>query len=395
MTINSPVSPAPARAADPVALLAGWAPGRSTWFSGPRGSVLAQGCHRRLAGADPGTVEDVLREVADRGDAPALAIGALPFDPDGEPALVVPAAAYWAAPLADAEGRPAPTTRHGALRRNHPVPDPAGYEAMVAEALRLVARGELDKVVLARVLELTADAPVDAQAMLRELAARDPRGYLFAVGLPTAGPGPRTLIGASPELLLSRRGTAVLANPLAGSAPRHPDPAEDERVGAALLASAKDRHEHALVVDAVAAALEPFCEALVVPSEPSLVRTETLWHLSTRLDGQVDPGATSLALARALHPTPAVCGVPRVAARDAIARIEPFDRGFYAGMVGWTDATGDGEWVVALRCGQVEGAAVRLYAGAGIVAESEPAAELAETAVKLQTQLRALGLDAA
>jgi isochorismate synthase len=380
--------------ADSIGLLTQWVPGSSTWFSGPRGSLLAQGCARRLDSADPAHVASVLRDVAAADTAPPIVVGALPFDADDAPALVVPEAVHWAAPIAGAEGLPAPRLRDRPAGRLRPVPDPAGYEAMVTEALRRMAAGALDKVVLARVLELIATDRVDAPAMLRELAARDPRGYLFAVGLPTPGPAPRTLIGASPELLLSRSGDVVVANPLAGSAPRDADPVVDAARGAALLASAKDRHEHALVVSAVADALRPRCRRLFVPAEPELVRTETLWHLSTRLEGEVDPSVSALALARALHPTPAVCGVPTAAARTAIAEIEPFERDFYTGMVGWTDASGDGEWVVALRCGQVEGRSVRLYAGAGIVPGSRPAAELEETAVKLRTQLRALGLDA-
>jgi len=390
-------SPAVGELSDPNALLERWVPGESAWFSGPRGSLLAHGCHRRVGTADPVAVEALLREVEADGVAPPVVLGALPFDSDAAPALVVPELVRRGTALSDAVVTPPSAPRSAVVGRMRPCPEPAGYEAMVSDALGRMAAGELDKVVLARILELTARMPVDMPVMLRELAARDPHGYLFAVGLPTPGPGPRTLIGASPELLISRRDGVVLAQPLAGSAPRHPDPIEDERLGAELLASAKNRHEHALVADAVADALDPLCADLVVPDVPSLVRTETLWHLSTRLEGRVDPrrpGTSALALARALHPTPAVCGVPRDAARAAIEEIEPFDRGFYAGTVGWTDATGDGEWVVALRCGQVEGSSVRLYAGAGIVPGSCPAAELEETAVKLQTQLRALRLDA-
>ena len=399
MTID--VTPA-VQISEPVALLDAWRPGDGTWFSGPRGSLVTEGVARRVDTADPETVRAVLADVAARrrghhadgaGAPPPIVVGALPFDVDtAAPSLVVPARAHWAAPLADAPDLPRPGGAHAVAARRRPLPDRAGYEVMVADALTRMGPGALQKVVLARVLDVVTTRPVDAPAMLRELAARDPRGYLFATGLPTDGTVPRTLLGASPELLVSRRHGAVCANPLAGSAPRHPDPAADAAAGAALLASTKDRHEHALVVDAVARALEPFCDPLVVPAEPSLVRTETLWHLSTRIEGRADPAASALTLARALHPTPAVCGTPRATARAAIAEIEPFDRGFYTGMVGWTDADGDGEWVVALRCGQVEGSTVRLYAGAGVVGASCPAAELEETSVKLRTQLRALGL---
>ena len=186
----------------------------------------------------------------------------------------------------------------------------------------------------------------------------------------------------------------MTVNPLAGSAARSTDPADDRRRGEALLASAKDRHEHALVVDDIVERLRPLVGDLEVPDGPSLVATATLWHLSTTLRARVaDPEVSALHLAQALHPTPAVCGVPRADAAAAIDEIEPFDRGFYTGTVGWTDARGDGEWVMALRCGEVEGDRVRLWAGAGIVPASSPPDELAETTVKLRTLLDALGLD--
>ncbi len=369
---------------DPAALLARWRPGRGTWFSGPRGGLLADGAVRRFD--DPDDVPDVLEQVAATGSGPALVVGALPFDPADPAALVVPREVTWSPALGrpvDAPGRGGPSPRW--ISRS--VPDQAGYEAMVAEALGRMGAGDLEKVVLARVLELEADAPVDQAAMLRGLAARDPSGYVFAVDLPAAGT-PRTLLGASPELLMSRRDGEVIANPLAGSAPRRRDPADDEAAGAALLASAKDRHEHALVVTEVAAALGGMCDDLAVPAEPSLIRTDAMWHLSTTIRGRSPRSA--LDLARALHPTPAVGGVPRAAARRAITELEPFDRGFYTGMVGWTDSSGDGEWVIALRCGEVCGTSARLYAGAGVVPASVPASELAETTAKLETMLASM-----
>ncbi|MHC1558532.1 isochorismate synthase [Actinomycetospora sp. C-140] len=392
MTSTSPAPRVPpGHAADPVRLLRAWSPGRGSWFSGPRGSLLTRGVRARPASGDADAVLRCLRGIG--GDA--VAVGALPFDTAAPAHLVVPEHVERAGPLgavlvADPAG--APVT--GEAR---PDPAPAAYEAMVAEALARMAAGGLDKVVLSRALDVVADGPVDPVPMLRELARRDPRSYLFAVDLPAERPGaPRTLLGASPELLLARHGADVVANPLAGSAARSADAAEDRRRGEALLASAKDHHEHALVVADVAARLGPLVDDLEVPEAPSLVATPTLWHLSTTLRGRVgDAGASALHLAQALHPTPAVCGVPRAAAHTAIREIEPFDRGFYTGAVGWTDARGDGEWVMALRCGEVQGERVRLWAGAGIVPASRPADELAETAVKLRTLLDALGLDEA
>lgn len=399
MTSTSPAAREPRGAvADPVRLLRSWSPGAGSWFSGPQGALLARGTRTRLPTNDADAVLAHLRgEHGERGvrGGPPLAVGALPADPAGPAHLVVPEHVERAEPLgAVLVAGPGCAPVSGTA---HPVPAPAVYEAMVAEALARMEAGALDKVVLARALEVVADGPVDPVPMLRELARRDPRSYLFAVDLPPDRPGtPRTLLGASPELLLSRRGTTVIANPLAGSAARSPDAEEDRRRGADLLASAKDRHEHALVVADVAERLRPLVEDLEVPDGPSLVRTPTLWHLSTTVRARVaDPDASALHLAQALHPTPAVCGVPRPAAHAAITEIEPFDRGFYTGAVGWTDARGDGEWALALRCGEVQADRVRLWAGAGIVPASRPADELAETGVKLRTLLDALGLDEA
>ncbi|MED2933316.1 chorismate-binding protein, partial [Bacillus wiedmannii] len=155
----------------------------------------------------------------------------------------------------------------------------------------------------------------------------------------------------------------------------------------------KDLHEHAVVVEAVAAALRPYCHTLHVPEKPSVIHSEAMWHLSTEVKGELkDPNTTSLELAIALHPTPAVCGTPMEEAREAIQKIEPFDREFFTGMLGWSDLNGDGEWIVTIRCAEVQENTLRLYAGAGVVAESKPEDELAETSAKFQTMLKALGL---
>ncbi|MCC3779581.1 isochorismate synthase, partial [Streptomyces sp. UNOB3_S3] len=271
-----------------------------------------------------------------------------------------------------------------------PPPSPEIYGRAVAEAVRRMKRGDFSKVVLARTLELRSSRDLDLPALLQRLARRDPSGYTFAV---PSGPG-RTLLGASPELLVSRRGGRLVANPLAGSTPRSADLAEDVRRAAALLESAKDLHEHAVVVDAVREALAPYCRTLDVPTRPTLVRTATMWHLSTTVVGEpADPAVSALELACALHPTPAVCGTPTDTARRVIGELEPFDRGAYTGMVGWGDASGDGEWVVTIRCAEAEERTLRLFAGAGVVEQSSPEAETAETGAKFQTFLQAVGVD--
>jgi isochorismate synthase len=260
------------------------------------------------------------------------------------------------------------------------------YRTGVRAALERIQATGLSKVVLARKLELNADRPVSTVTLLERLIARDPYGYTFAADVGTG-----TLVGASPELLVSRRDGLVTANPLAGSAPRHADPVQDGRTATALLASEKDRREHALVVTAVADGLAPLCKRVVVPSAPELLPTRTMWHLSTLISAEPRDDVSALDLALALHPTPATCGVPTESARALIGELEPFDRGFYAGLVGWTDTSGDGEWAIALRCGVVDATSVRLYAGAGIVAGSDPERELAETTAKFRTFLQGLG----
>ncbi|MGI5169193.1 isochorismate synthase [Spirillospora sp. CA-253888] len=359
---------------DPAGLLADHRPGSSFFFSSPDRTLLADGTRDGISLADALT------------HRPGLVVGALPFRPDAPERLAVPAAARWAGPARFGHARSAAPAARPEIR---PVPGPGDYERAVEKALARLSESDLDKVVLARTLHLTAPESVDAALLLRNLAAGDPHGHVFAAPVPAG-----TLLGASPELLVSRYGRAVASHPLAGSAARSADPDTDRRRAAALLASAKDLREHAFVVDAVAEALRPFCDRLDVPERPSLVRTATMWHLGTRVTGRLaDPGVSALALAVALHPTPAVCGTPAATARELIAELEPFDRGFYGGAVGWCDAEGDGEWAVAIRCAEAGERSLRLFAGAGIVPGSRPADELAETTAKFRTLLRALGLD--
>ncbi|MDT0432238.1 isochorismate synthase [Streptomyces salyersiae] len=376
------------------ALLEAYRPGSDRFLATPRHTFLGSGSAAEVPHNDRPValrVREVLEARRRAGDPAPVVIGALPFAPDGVPALAVPrsvrrAPALREDPLIALRG---PDAGHRADWRIREVPAAARYGEAVASAVRRMRAGEFDKVVLARTLELTSPRPLDLAGMLSRLARRDPGGYTFAV---PSGPG-RTFIGASPELLVARRGGRLVANPLAGSAPRSGELAEDVRRAAALLESPKDLHEHAVVVDAVREALAPFCTRLEVPERPTLTRTATMWHLSTTLTGDLtDPDAASaLDLASALHPTPAVCGTPTEAARAVIAESEPFDRGAYTGMLGWQDAEGDGEWVVTIRCAEAEGTTLRLFAGAGVVAQSSPDAETAETGAKFRTFLDAVG----
>ncbi|MCK8498065.1 isochorismate synthase DhbC [Myxococcus fulvus] len=383
-------------------LLESYEAGSSFFFASPRRTLLARGTFATVphVGGQSSLerlgerVAKVLSDARQADHDIPVAVGAVPFVGRAPAQLVVPMTLQRAGPLVfDDVAMPHPVLPQRYTVR--PVPEPAAYLDGVAQALKLMQSGPLRKVVLSRSLHLSATTPIDLQRLLHNLARRNPSGFTFAVDLPgaSAGEGRRTLIGASPELLVSRNGMQVVANPLAGSAARSPDPVEDQARAARLLESPKDLHEHAVVIDAVAEAMRPFCRTLEVPTRPSLVSTQTMWHLSSRIVGELaDPSISSLTLAMALHPTPAVCGFPTELAHEAIGHIEPFDRGYFTGTVGWCDANGDGQWAVTIRCAEADESSLRLFAGAGIVAGSKPESELAETEAKFRTMLQAMGL---
>ncbi len=328
-------------------------------------------------------------DAPDADGARALLLGLLPYDPDGPaPALLrVPRTLRRIAAPHDL-----PPARRSAILRRREHPDQAGYERSVGAALERLGRGDgLRKLVLSRTLELELDRPLDLPEVLARLWRASPHGHTYA--LPVSGTGQDYFLGASPELLVRREGRRVRVHPLAGTAARHPDAAEDARIAQALLDSPKDRLEHAVVVEAIEAALRPLCRTLDIPARPGLTSTARLWHLGTLIEGELaDPAISALDLAIALHPTPAVCGLPTADARRAIAGLEPFERGYFAGAVGWCDAAGDGAWAVAIRCAQASGRRLTLSAGAGIVPGSVPELEYQETGNKLRTVLDALGL---
>jgi len=344
-----------------------------------------------------------------------VAVGALPFSPDapGElhvPALLLrrdPAGATWVTATAPAPAAPPPAAellarlRELADREARRVPERDGarrwpaarrldrpdghldaWRGSVALALEAIAGGRLDKVVLAREALVEAAWPFPRAELLRRLRARAGlEAYVYASG---------GLVGASPELLVSRRGRVAISRPMAGTVPRGATAAAEARGLARLTGSAKEAVEHRLVVDAVTEGLAKVADRVEV-APPEVVRLATVAHLATEVTADLtEPLPSALELAGLLHPTPAVGGCPRDAAMAAIAALEPFDRGRYAGPVGWVDAAGDGEWAVALRCAALDGRRARLLAGAGIVPGSDPDAEWAETEHKLAAMLEVL-----
>jgi menaquinone-specific isochorismate synthase len=351
--------------------------------------------------ADPGAPDIVAGALRDLGEG-LVAVGALPFDRHTATELLVPEVVvgrrsdgrYWMAVAGNADGQGVIES----LTRADPQ-DPDGFELsspiahtkwmdLVAAAVDAIGDGRFDKVVLAREVLVNANRSIDVPTVLRRLRSLYPA--CTVVSTPAAGHG--QFVAASPELLVSRHGRELTAHPLAGTIPRSGEPEADRALAESLLNSPKDRAEHAWVVRDVDTALRPWCDELDVPEAPSIVALRNVSHLGTLIRGRLRDGdvPSALGLAAALHPTAAVGGTPREAALDWLDANEGFERGPYAGPVGWVDASGDGEFVVGIRSAVVDGAQARLFAGVGVVDGSDPATELAETQFKLQALLAAV-----
>ncbi|MEA2324724.1 MAG: menaquinone-specific isochorismate synthase [Solirubrobacteraceae bacterium] len=276
-------------------------------------------------------------------------------------------------------------------------PDPAGrfhvvsamppehYEAAVGRAVERIRAGALDKVVLAREVQVHAPAPHDVPAVLGVLREAFPACHVFC-----AARGDSAFIAASPELLIRREGLRAGTLALAGSTRRSADPAVDDHLGEQLMRSDKDREEQAIVTRRIVRALRPHSVWVTAAEEPVIAKMANIQHLATPIRAQLARPVSAVELAGLLHPTPAVGGEPLAAAAPLIPALEGLDRGWYAGPVGWTDHNEDGEFCVALRCALTTGAVARCYAGVGVVRDSDPTAELAETEVKLAALLPVL-----
>jgi menaquinone-specific isochorismate synthase len=273
---------------------------------------------------------------------------------------------------------PAPTGRFRVVSAMAP----EHYESAVSRAVELIGIGELEKVVLSREVQVHAPAAYQPAALFAVLREEFPSCSVFCVGR-----GSAALIAASPELLVRREGQRVSALALAGSTRRSADPAVDAHLGEQLLRDASYREEHAIVARRIERTLREHAIWVAAAPEPELVKIANIQHLATPIRAQLAKPMDALELAGVMHPTPAVGGEPRERALPLIPALEGLDRGWYLGPVGWTDATGDGEFCVALRCALLEGNVARCYAGGGIVRDSDPARELAETEVKLAALL--------
>jgi menaquinone-specific isochorismate synthase len=341
---------------------------------------------------------DDRRDASARGVGGPVALGAVPFVPGSAASLLVPSlvvgrdaeGCQWVTEISGgdeppasvvAAARPSPRAQAFTVRPLTPVDR---YLAAVAAARDAVRDGRLLKAVIAREVLVESDEPIDVHAVLLRLRASFGSSHRYSVD---------GFVGASPELLVAREGSRVTSLPLAGTTPRTGDPDTDARAAAALLASAKNQVEHRVVIDMIHDTLLPWVSYLDWEPEPSVVAVANVQHLATALEGRLSsPIPSVIELVRALSPTPALGGHPRDAALQLIAEHEGVDRGRYGGAVGWVDAHGDGRWAVAIRCAEFsdDRRSARLIAGGGIVADSDPLDELAETQAKLQAMLSAI-----
>jgi menaquinone-specific isochorismate synthase len=370
--------------------LVGWGVAARVDTKGPGRFADAEDWWRALV------ADAVVRDEVDAPGSGLVAFGSFAFaDEPGTSALVVPEVAvgrrgdtWWVTTVGRGALATVPDLAQAPGRRDRAEPPQdvvfvdgarsgAEWESVVADAVRRISEGGLEKVVLARDLVAESSSPVDVRWPLQQLAETYPSCWTFHVD---------GLFGATPEMLVRRERGLVTSRVLAGTIRRTGDDDHDLALAGSLARSSKDLEEHEYAVRSVADALAPHCTSMNVPETPFVLHLPNVMHLATDVTGVVageTPSTTALGLASALHPSAAVGGTPTADAVALIAEIEGMARGRYAGPVGWIDAGGDGEWGIALRCGEVDGSRVRLFAGCGIVADSDPEAELAESQAKL------------
>ena len=362
--------------------------------------IAGRGAAAHVPLADVAAVLAAIEHTDDVGGVHPIALGVVPFEAGLPCELIIPQVLVGKAadgrqwvttvhagpgdgPPVDLSAPPRPSPRAQSFTVS-PLTDISSYLAAVRTARDAVRDGRLTKAVIAREVSVTSPEPIDVHAVLLRLKATFGSSFRYSVD---------GFIGASPELLVAVQGSTVRSRPLAGTTPRTGDPDTDRRAADELLASEKNQIEHRVVIDMIHDTLLPWCSYLDWQPEPSIVSVANVQHLSTELEGHLsDPRPNVLELVAALSPTPALGGFPKAEALALIAEAEGFLRGNYSNAVGWVDAAGDGTWAVAIRCAELSAdrRTARLVAGGGIVAESDPLSELAETQAKLQAMLSAI-----
>lgn len=359
--------------------LVGWGEAARFEPSGPERFALADEWWRHYSAG-----VECVDEVQLPGTGPVAFVSLAFADEPGDSVLVVPKVIVgrrdgvtWVTEIGEPQDGPfqavEPVQRPETIRYSEGELSVTGYREAIGRAVQRMRAGELAKVVLAHDLVANADSVVDPRFLLHGLAQRYPSCWVFSVD---------GLVGATPEMLLRRQNSAVSSRVLAGTMWPHPG-VDAEELAQELLASAKNRGEHEYAVESLAEALKPFCSSMSVSPQPHVLQLPNVVHLASNVTGELAGESSLLRLIEAVHPTAAVGGTPRAAAVATITELEGMDRGRYAGPVGWVDANGDGEIGIALRCAQVSGRSVRLFAGGGMVPDSDPDTEVAEAAAKM------------
>ena len=334
-------------------------------------------------------VQELFERESKKGVKNPILVGAIPFDMTQPTQLFSPEFFQRTKPLKKQLAELTDNSfSHNVINYSF-TPDNKQFLAMIEQAISLFKTSDLKKVVLSKILELKLDKPVNISRLLTNIILQNPNAYHFNVPLENS-----TLVGASPELLLKKQGNHIYSNPLAGSAKRLPNKAADQQASEELLISLKDQYEHRIVVDAIRASLTPLVKELNIPSQPSLISTPTMWHLSTKIEAILSSSnpTSVFDIIKKMHPTPAMCGTPTLLAHQQIDKLEPHHRHFFSGLVGWCDSLGNSEWAIAIRCAEVSGNDVKLFAGAGVVPDSIPDIEWSETCSKMRTMMNAFGI---
>jgi len=363
--------------------------------------IIGYGCAKRLVASGKNRISELSSqwqelmessEVSDEVSVPGsglIGLTSITFSPDSdkESVIIVPSKTLviqqdwcYEVTVADVEAVKTQQEPSGLFVEGDQSSN--GFKASVVAALKEISGGRLEKVVLARDLVLPTSAPVELSSALNRLHERYPHCWTYKV---------ESVFGASPELLIRSEGGEVSARVLAGTAARGTDPDVDRAIADGLAHSLKNKHEHGYAVQSLITELEPYCSSIETDPEPFSLALPDLWHLATDVKGKLKSETSLLDVVAALHPTAAVAGTPREAARELISQLEPFDRGGYAGPVGWLSSDGSGEIAIALRGGVIEQDQIRAMAGCGIVSESDPDAELSETELKFRAVRWAFG----
>lgn len=361
------------------------------YFSTPEYEILAPDISVKIPFSCTREIPQMVADMQKKGQLKGkIIVGAIPFDADDSGFLYI--TDRWEkrdTPFAARAGRKNQSNMKNKLVSKQYLPSPEQYMKMVDKGIGFIRSGLINKLVLSRGIRLTFQEKLDVLLILQRLYQGNSRGYTYALPLEKE----KVLIGASPEMLISKRKDFIYSNPLAGSRPRGKSQAEDIAMAEELRSSAKDIGEHRLVVEEIVEKMSGICKNVKASKEPELISTKQLWHLSSIVQGELtQPEQTVLEAALTIYPTPAICGVPQETAYRKILELEGQARGVFTGITGWCDENGDGDWAIAIRGAEIQNNEIFIRAGAGIVYDSIPEEEMKETGVKFRTMLSGIGL---